>query len=112
MPGQSSIRYDLGALTAGISTENMWWGPGIYNSMLMSNNAPGFLHYSINSNRPINTFAGSFQFQLQAGCRKAWDTGPGKQGPDQPDHRPAVQKPGTCHEQAGQIPDQLRKPAL
>ena len=67
MPGQSSIRYDLGPLTVGASTENMWWGPGIYNSMLMSNNAPGFLHYSINSNRPINTFAGSFQFQLQAG---------------------------------------------
>ena len=67
MPGQSSIRYDLGPITAGISTENMWWGPGIYNSMLMSNNAPGFLRYSINSNRPINTFAGSFQFQLQAG---------------------------------------------
>jgi len=67
MPGQSSIRYDMGPLTAGISTENMWWGPGIYNSMLMSNNAPGFLHYTINTNRPINTFAGSFQFQLQAG---------------------------------------------
>jgi hypothetical protein len=67
MPGQSSIRYDLGPLTVAASTENMWWGPGIYNSMLMSNNAPGFLHYSINSNRPINTFAGSFQFQLQAG---------------------------------------------
>ncbi len=67
MPGQSSIRYDLGPLTVGASTENMWWGPGIYNSMLMSNNAPGFLHYSFNSNRPINTFAGSFQFQLQAG---------------------------------------------
>ena len=67
MPGQSSIRYDLGPITAGISTENMWWGPGIYNSMLMSNNAPGFLHYTINSNRPIITFAGSFQFQLQTG---------------------------------------------
>ena len=67
MPGQSSIRYDLGPVTAGISTENMWWGPGIYNSMLMSNNAPGFLHYNIKSNRPIKTFAGIFQFQLQAG---------------------------------------------
>ena len=67
MPGQSSIRYDIGPVTAGISTENMWWGPGIYNSMLMSNNAPGFLHYTINTNRPVNTFAGSFQFQLQAG---------------------------------------------
>ena len=67
MQGQSNIRYDLGPITAGISSENMWWGPGIFNSMLMSNNAPGFLHYTINTNRPIKTFAGSFQFQLQAG---------------------------------------------
>ncbi len=74
MPGQSSIRYDMGPLTAGLSTENMWWGPGIYNSMLMSNNAPGFLHYSINTNRPINTFVGSFQFQLQAGYLQSDNT--------------------------------------
>ena len=67
LPGQSSLRFDLGGVSLSASTQNLWWGPGIYNSMLMSNNAPGFLHYSINSNRPINTFAGSFQFQLQAG---------------------------------------------
>ena len=67
MPGQSNIRFDLGSFTIGASTENMWWGPGIYNSMLMNNNAPGFLHYSINSNRPIITAIGSIQLQLQAG---------------------------------------------
>jgi len=67
MPGQSNIRFDLGPFTIGASTENMWWGPGIYNSMLMNNNAPGFLHYSINSNRPIITAIGSIQLQLQAG---------------------------------------------
>ena len=67
MPGQSNLRFDLGSFTIGASTENMWWGPGIYNSMLMNNNAPGFLHYSINSNRPIITAIGSIQLQLQAG---------------------------------------------
>ena len=67
MPGPSNIRFDLGSFTIGASTENMWWGPGIYNSMLMNNNAPGFLHYSINSNRPIITAIGSIQLQLQAG---------------------------------------------
>jgi hypothetical protein len=67
MPGQSSIRYDLGPLTVGASTENMWWGPGIYNSMLMSNNAPGFLHYNIRNSRPIKTFFGDFSFQLIIG---------------------------------------------
>lgn len=66
LPGQSSIRVDLGKVSFGISTQNLWWGPGIYNSMLMSNNAEGFFHYSINTNRPIKNFLGTFQFQLIA----------------------------------------------
>jgi hypothetical protein len=62
--GNSSLRFDLGKLSMGISTQNIWWGPGIYNSLLMSNNAQGFFHYSINSNRPIKNFLGTFQFQV------------------------------------------------
>jgi hypothetical protein len=64
LPGQSSVRYDLGKVSLSASTQNLWWGPGIYNSMLMSNNAPGFFHYSIASNRPLKTFLGNFQFQI------------------------------------------------
>lgn len=64
LPGQSSIRYDLNKISLSASTQNLWWGPGIVNSMLMSNNAPGFFHYSIASNRPLKTFLGNFQFQL------------------------------------------------
>lgn len=64
LPGQSSIRYDLNKISLSASTQNLWWGPGISNSMLMSNNAPGFFHYSIASNRPLKTFLGNFQFQL------------------------------------------------
>jgi hypothetical protein len=62
--GNSSLRFDLGKVSMGISTQNLWWGPGIYNSLLMSNNAQGFFHYSINSNRPIKNFLGTFQFQV------------------------------------------------
>jgi hypothetical protein len=62
--GNSSLRFDLGKLSMGVSTQNIWWGPGIYNSLLMSNNAQGFFHYSINSNRPIKNFLGTFQFQV------------------------------------------------
>ena len=62
--GNSSLRFDLGKLSLGVSTQNLWWGPGIYNSLLMSNNAQGFFHYSINSNRPIKNFLGTFQFQV------------------------------------------------
>jgi len=62
--GNSSLRFDLGKLSMGVSTQNLWWGPGIYNSLLMSNNAQGFFHYTINSNRPIKNFLGTFQFQV------------------------------------------------
>ena len=64
LPGQSSIRYDLNKISLSASNQNLWWGPGISNSMLMSNNAPGFFHYSIASNRPLKTFLGNFQFQI------------------------------------------------
>ena len=67
LPGQSSIRYDLGKITVSAGTENLWWGPGIYNSILMSNNAPGFFHYSLQTNRPIKNFLGTFQFHLIGG---------------------------------------------
>jgi hypothetical protein len=62
--GNSSLRIDLGKLSMGVSTQNLWWGPGIYNSLLMSNNAQGFFHYSLNTNRPIKNFLGTFQFQV------------------------------------------------
>src|SRR5690606_1476645 len=67
LPGQSSIRINYGALSAGLSTENIWWGPGIRNSLLMSNTAPGFLHATINTTRPIRTNVGSFEGQFIAG---------------------------------------------
>ena len=38
LPGQSSIRLNYGAFSLGASTENIWWGPGQYNSLLFSNN--------------------------------------------------------------------------
>ena len=76
LPGQSSIRFDLGGLSLSASTQNLWWGPGVYNSMLMSNNAPGFLHYSFATNRPIKSFLGNFQFQIVSGSLKS-DTSQG-----------------------------------
>ena len=62
--GQSSLRMDLGPLSIGVSTQNLWLGPGIYSSLLMSNNAPGFNHYSVQTNRPIITPIGSFQLNV------------------------------------------------
>ncbi|WP_216072810.1 capsule assembly Wzi family protein, partial [Acinetobacter baumannii] len=61
LPGQSSIRLSTGPVSLGISTENLWWGPGCFNALLMSNNAPGFLHLTFNTTRPVKTPIGSFE---------------------------------------------------
>ena len=67
LPGQSSIRYAVNGVSFGISTENLWWGPGRRNALIMGNNAPGFLHATINTQGPIPTPIGSFEGQLLAG---------------------------------------------
>lgn len=67
LPGQSSIRLNYGAFSIGASTENIWWGPGQYNSLLFSNNAFGFQHLTLNTQKPAKTFLGSFEGQLILG---------------------------------------------
>jgi Capsule assembly protein Wzi len=66
-PGQSYFRLNYRKLSLGISTENLWWGPGTRNSLLMSNNAPGFPHLSLNSSQPLTSSIGSFEWQLISG---------------------------------------------
>jgi hypothetical protein len=65
--GQSSIRLNLGTTSIGISSENLWWGPGQFSSLMMSNNAPGFQHLTFNSTLPLKTPIGSFEWQLVMG---------------------------------------------
>lgn len=65
--GQSSIRLTVGAVSFGLSNENLWWGPGIQNALLMTNNAPGFKHFTLNTVKPIRTPIGSFEGQIIAG---------------------------------------------
>ncbi len=69
--GQSSIRLTFGPMSAGLSNENVWWGPGIRNSLLLGNNAPGFEHVTINTVRPIKTYIGSFEGQILGGYLKS-----------------------------------------
>jgi hypothetical protein len=65
--GQSSARLSYKAVSLGLSNENLWWGPGHKNAIMMSNNAPGFKHVTFNSTRPVNTPIGSFEWQLVGG---------------------------------------------
>jgi len=65
--GQSSLRANFGAFSLGVSSENIWWGPGQYNSLLFSNNAFGFYHLTLNTRKPAKTFVGSFEGQILMG---------------------------------------------
>ncbi|WP_442589145.1 capsule assembly Wzi family protein [Pedobacter sp. AW31-3R] len=65
--GQSSIRLNVGPVSAGFSNENLWWGPGVRSSLLMSNNASGFRHLTLNTVKPVKTYIGSFEAQIIGG---------------------------------------------
>ena len=69
--GQSSLRMDLGPLSIGLSSQNLWLGPGKFSSLLMSNNAQGFNHFSVASNKPLKTPIGRFEFTIIGGTLTA-----------------------------------------
>lgn len=67
-PGQSSLVIDAGRNVAvGASTENEWWGPGIRNALILSNNAPGFPHAFARPAHPVTTRWGTFDARWLAG---------------------------------------------
>ncbi len=65
--GQSSIRLNIGPASIGLSNENLWWGPGRRTSLLMSNNARGFRHVTLNTTRPVITPIGALEGQIIGG---------------------------------------------
>ena len=62
--GQSSLRYQNDNVSLGISNENIWWGPGLRNALVMSNNATPFLHFTLNTTKPVKTKIGYFEGQV------------------------------------------------
>lgn len=91
LPGQSSVRLNFHPISFGLSTENLWWGPGMHNSLLMTNTAPGFAHLTLNTTRPIRTPVGSFEGQLVGGRLEASGYPPTPQG--NPDHYDGFYRP-------------------
>jgi hypothetical protein len=67
LPGQSYIKYQTKNISFGISTQSLWWGPGTRNALIMSANAPGFLHWSVETVKPIKTKIGLFEAQIIGG---------------------------------------------
>jgi len=61
-PGQSSARIQVGPVKIGITTENEWWGPGLQNALILSNNAGGIPRAFVRSARPLDTPIGAIEF--------------------------------------------------
>ncbi|HEY0779397.1 MAG TPA: capsule assembly Wzi family protein, partial [Gemmatirosa sp.] len=67
IPGQSSIFVTYGAVATGLSSENMWWGPGLQNAILLSNAAEGFPHAFVRTAHPLRTKIGDIEAQYFLG---------------------------------------------
>lgn len=62
-PGQSEVRIDVRGVSAKVGTTNLWWGPGRHNAILMSNNAAGIPHASLETSRPLDVGIGRLEAQ-------------------------------------------------
>ena len=50
------------ALRIGLGREERWWGPGVQNALLLSNNAPAFDQVFVEAPRPIETALGRVSY--------------------------------------------------
>lgn len=66
--GQSGVWYNTGLVELGATTENMWWGPGIRNAIVMSDNAAGVPRLELRTARPWRTRVGSFEARWFVGA--------------------------------------------
>ena len=65
--GQSSVTLRLPSVELGVSTENVWWGPGIQNALVWSSQADGVPSAFVRTNAPIKTAAGTFDAWYSVG---------------------------------------------
>lgn len=65
--GQSTAMLEHRGVALGVSNENQWWGPGIRNALVLSNNAPGFPHVFIRTARPWRNRLGTVESRLLVG---------------------------------------------
>jgi hypothetical protein len=65
--GQSLLEYRFRPLAVGVTTENLWWGPGMWNALIMSNNAEGIPQAYVKTAAPFRTRFGSFEGRFLVG---------------------------------------------
>ena len=66
--GQSALWAEGRGIAAGFGTENQWWGPGVHDALIMTNNAGGLPHLFVRTARPLRTAVGEFEARLLAGA--------------------------------------------
>lgn len=59
--GATGIWYIGPRVEIGVTNEHEWWGPGIRNALVLSNNARGFTHSIIRTREPWRTRLGHFE---------------------------------------------------
>jgi hypothetical protein len=67
LPGESSLTLRAGALAVGAATEEQWWGPGVRNAILFTNQAAGVPHLFARTTRPLRTPLGGVEVKWVAG---------------------------------------------
>ena len=70
--GQSDIRLIKNNYTIGVSTQNLTFGPSLYNPIILSKNAPGIPHIELGTYKPIdlkwkNTYLGKYYISFYWG---------------------------------------------
>jgi hypothetical protein len=66
--GESAAWITSSGIALGVASESQWWGPGIRNSLLMSNNAGGFPHAFLRTAAPVRTPAGDIEARWIVGA--------------------------------------------
>ena len=67
-PGQSGVWVDAAAVQVGATTENVWWGPGLRDAIVMSDNAAGIPRLELRSAHPLRTGIGELEWRWFVGA--------------------------------------------
>lgn len=65
--GQSTAMVTTRGVSAGVSNENQWIGPGIRNAIILSDNAAGFPHIFFRTEKPWRNRVGEIEARLLVG---------------------------------------------
>lgn len=62
--GDSYVELNYKGFSGGLSNQRMWTGPAVHNPLMLSSNAPGFLHFFAGTNTPLKVPGGYFEGKI------------------------------------------------